>query len=640
MSFLNAKTTGLSFLDNRNQSMKSGLGPKKDMRPLGTKNWQEISMRNLTQFLISRGFPHSLSSSSLKKPQHGEFASLMKFMIHEFDPDFELNPKKFEEDIEKFLKSIGYPYTLNKSVISSLTSQQTWATLLGAIVWLMDGLKFLENFNLSVPAMRQAGGPAFLSSTDDSGNSCIDGSILPNSVRQYLLTTFKIIHVQQFRKSTQQEDDDVQKELRKRLEGQQAMVEQERGKISDLEKQILLLEREGCDEDSIRRQLQEIDIQIAQEQEQLTQLENRRLLGVFAELREAENALAEAQQQVNDFENEVARLEGIVKSQPCSQEQFLDLEREVTALKSQVIQSEHESWQLNELRAYAAKEIAQLEDDLQQAMLNTIRSEVSFSEHVHHAQLYNIVGSDIEKVKRKGPNLSNVELRFQALDKQLREQHLQRAINGTTLNTAEMKKLTCEAVCNILGFDWKSAVKTALIDINVRLVSQIKAEKVKGEQGAEERSRCLRALNAKGDELEWAIKNNKDIESKTETRDLELRNQITFLEDRVASLKASEEVKEGQLKESLLKAEMELKITREQCEQRNSIAQACLQRSQKILEQDMISVAEFKSRSKKKVVSEWEKTGNISLEVENIIGDMMQRSRSAETRGTVMIPIS
>ena len=54
--------------------------------------------------------------------------------------------KKFEEEVPKILKSLGYPFTLSKSAMFAIGSLHTWPTILGALQWLVDCLRVCHFF--------------------------------------------------------------------------------------------------------------------------------------------------------------------------------------------------------------------------------------------------------------------------------------------------------------------------------------------------------------------------------------------------------------------------------------------------------------------------------------------------------------
>ena len=61
--------------------------------------------------------------------------------------------KKFEEEIPKILKQIGYPYPISKSAMFAIGNMHSWPNLLGALQWMVEvirvsaGLNCHENFS-------------------------------------------------------------------------------------------------------------------------------------------------------------------------------------------------------------------------------------------------------------------------------------------------------------------------------------------------------------------------------------------------------------------------------------------------------------------------------------------------------------
>ena len=54
--------------------------------------------------------------------------------------------KKFEVEVPRILKSLGYPFTLSKSAMFTIGSIYTWPTMLGVLQWLVDCLKVCHCF--------------------------------------------------------------------------------------------------------------------------------------------------------------------------------------------------------------------------------------------------------------------------------------------------------------------------------------------------------------------------------------------------------------------------------------------------------------------------------------------------------------
>lgn len=47
-------------------------------------------------------------------------------------------PDKYEEEVPKYLRLLGYPFTISRSSMFAVGSPHTWPAVLAALVWLVD----------------------------------------------------------------------------------------------------------------------------------------------------------------------------------------------------------------------------------------------------------------------------------------------------------------------------------------------------------------------------------------------------------------------------------------------------------------------------------------------------------------------
>ena len=57
-------------------------------------------------------------------------------LVHQFDPSFEIQTKKLDEEIPNFFKGIGYPFPISKNSLLAIGAPSSWPGLLGALLWL------------------------------------------------------------------------------------------------------------------------------------------------------------------------------------------------------------------------------------------------------------------------------------------------------------------------------------------------------------------------------------------------------------------------------------------------------------------------------------------------------------------------
>ncbi|XP_077977055.1 kinetochore protein NDC80 homolog [Glandiceps talaboti] len=126
-------------------------GIVKDTRPLSNKDYMRQNIKTLLEFLSERGYHHTLSPKKLMSgPTTKDIVSIFEFLFEVMNNTCNLNGKgvKFEDEIPKRLKLLGYPVTISKSSMFNMGSPHTWPHILGAIMWLVDLIKAALHFDV------------------------------------------------------------------------------------------------------------------------------------------------------------------------------------------------------------------------------------------------------------------------------------------------------------------------------------------------------------------------------------------------------------------------------------------------------------------------------------------------------------
>uniref|UniRef100_A0A4W3GX44 Kinetochore protein NDC80 n=1 Tax=Callorhinchus milii TaxID=7868 RepID=A0A4W3GX44_CALMI len=139
----------ISFFGRRSSTIGShGAfgGPEKikDPRPLHDKSFVQQCLRQLCEFLGEIGYPQPVSMKSLQSPSTKDFLRIFSFMNSTIDPSYQLPDSKFEEEIPRIFKDLGYPFPLSKSSMYTVGAPHTWPQIVGALIWLMDQIKLLS----------------------------------------------------------------------------------------------------------------------------------------------------------------------------------------------------------------------------------------------------------------------------------------------------------------------------------------------------------------------------------------------------------------------------------------------------------------------------------------------------------------
>ncbi|XP_002733464.1 kinetochore protein NDC80 homolog, partial [Saccoglossus kowalevskii] len=232
----------------------------KETRPLSNKEHIRQSLRTLIEFLSENGYGHPLTVKQLTTPATKEIVSIFEFLFHFLELNIKLRDGsvKFEDEIPKRLKNLGYPFQISKSSMFNMGSPHTWPTILGAIMWLLDLVK--TACSIDVDHLLFAGnGDGF----DDALDSKLLFGYLEKSYDDFLdgQDTFEV-HEQMLADSMKtgnqvvaEDLDQLENEHRRLLETLQ-ILEEEPDKLSELMERKQLLQ---SDIDRFDRYLNELE---------------------------------------------------------------------------------------------------------------------------------------------------------------------------------------------------------------------------------------------------------------------------------------------------------------------------------------------------------------------------------------------
>uniref|UniRef100_G3VCQ5 Kinetochore protein NDC80 n=1 Tax=Sarcophilus harrisii TaxID=9305 RepID=G3VCQ5_SARHA len=124
----------------------------KDPRPLNDKAFIQQCIRQLFEFLIENGYAYSVSMKSLQSPSIKDFLKIFTFIFDFISPSYELPDSKFEEEVPRILKDLGYSFTLPKSSMYTVGAPHTWPHIVAALNWLIECVKMLFACKQSSPS--------------------------------------------------------------------------------------------------------------------------------------------------------------------------------------------------------------------------------------------------------------------------------------------------------------------------------------------------------------------------------------------------------------------------------------------------------------------------------------------------------
>ncbi|XP_056410424.1 kinetochore protein NDC80 homolog [Hyla sarda] len=113
----------------------------KDPRPLHDKSFIQQCIRQLCEFLNENGYSQMLTVKSLQGPSTKDFLKIFAFIYSIICPNYEIPDSKFEEEIPRVFKELGYPFALSKSSMYTVGAPHTWPQIVAALVWLIDCVK-------------------------------------------------------------------------------------------------------------------------------------------------------------------------------------------------------------------------------------------------------------------------------------------------------------------------------------------------------------------------------------------------------------------------------------------------------------------------------------------------------------------
>ncbi|KFV66423.1 Kinetochore protein NDC80, partial [Dryobates pubescens] len=99
-----------------------GTEKMKDPRPLHDKAFIQQSINRLSE----------------------DFLKIFTFIYGFLCPSYELPGSKFEEEIPRLFKELGYPFALSKSSMYTVGAPHTWPQIVAALVWLIDCVKLFS----------------------------------------------------------------------------------------------------------------------------------------------------------------------------------------------------------------------------------------------------------------------------------------------------------------------------------------------------------------------------------------------------------------------------------------------------------------------------------------------------------------
>ncbi|KAJ7968104.1 kinetochore protein NDC80-like [Quillaja saponaria] len=135
-----ARDSDASFASSRPSSAVVGRSTTFDLYK--DRSFQQSAVSTINSYLSSLSFPISFKSTF---PSAKDIHETLKFLLSRL----EFPTSKLEEDLTILLKSLNYPFKLNKSILKSPAAPHQWPTFLALIHWLVQIAMYNDHLSSS-----------------------------------------------------------------------------------------------------------------------------------------------------------------------------------------------------------------------------------------------------------------------------------------------------------------------------------------------------------------------------------------------------------------------------------------------------------------------------------------------------------
>ncbi|NXT07010.1 NDC80 protein, partial [Prunella fulvescens] len=322
----------------------------KDPRPLHDKSFIQQCIKKLCEFLVENAYAHNVSVKSLQSPSVKDFLKIFTFIYKFLCPSYELPDSKFEEEIPKVFKDLGYPFALSKSSIYTVGAPHTWPQIVAALVWLIDCVKLYNAIRENAPSFddRQSWG----GETDD-------GIVHNKLFMDYCVKCYDLF--MKGRDTFEELDAEVQSKLKDLFNIDPFQMESLAAENKRLQEEIARLEKEKESEPDRRVTLRNVksslQADVQKYQAYLANLESHTAI-LDQKLESVNDEVETAEMEVEAMKQENARLRHILDNQKYSaadieriNHERNELQQTINKLTKEVEAEEHQLW--NEELKYA-----------------------------------------------------------------------------------------------------------------------------------------------------------------------------------------------------------------------------------------------------------------------------------------------
>uniref|UniRef100_A0A8C9G6P8 Kinetochore protein NDC80 n=1 Tax=Pavo cristatus TaxID=9049 RepID=A0A8C9G6P8_PAVCR len=315
VSFFGKRASGAGGSRNSQYGV-FGTEKIKDPRPLHDKAFIQQCIKQLCEFLVENGYPHNVTIKSLQSPSVKDFVKIFTFIYGFLCPSYELPDSKFEEEIPRIFKELGYPFPLSKSSMYTVGAPHTWPQIVAALVWLIDCFKLYA-------AMRE--NPSPFDDGQNWGGETDDGIVHNKLFMDYVAKCYE--HFMKGGDTYEEFDAEVQSKLKDLFNVDELKIEGLEAENKRLHEEIARLEKERESEPdrlaSLRKLKSSLQADVQKYQAYLANLESHATL-LDQKLKSVNEEVEAAEMEVEAVKQENTRLQHILDNQKYS---VVDIER-------------------------------------------------------------------------------------------------------------------------------------------------------------------------------------------------------------------------------------------------------------------------------------------------------------------------
>ncbi|NWX89086.1 NDC80 protein, partial [Nothoprocta ornata] len=349
VSFFGKRTSSVGGSRNSQYGV-FGTEKIKDPRPLHDKAYIQQCIKQLCEFLVENGYAHNVSMKSLQSPSVKDFLKIFTFIYGFLCPSYELPDSKFEEEIPRVFKELGYTFPLSKSSMYTVGAPHTWPQIVAALVWLTDCVKLYSAIKENAPSFDDG---------QNWGGETDDGIVHNKLFMDYIVKCYE--HFMKGSDIFEEFDAEVQSKLKDLFNIDEFQLEGLAAENKRLHEEIARLEKERESEPdrlvSLRKLKSSLQADVQKYQAYMENLESHTAI-LDQKIKSVNEEVETAEMEVEAMKQENARLQYIFDNQKYSvadieriNHERNELQQTINKLTKELEAEQHQLW--NEEIKYA-----------------------------------------------------------------------------------------------------------------------------------------------------------------------------------------------------------------------------------------------------------------------------------------------